>query len=146
MLHYLLYVSQACRSFSEEQLKELLATSIANNELLEITGMLLHIEGKFIQLLEGPEQNVNDLYKKIEADDRHKKVTIVLEGATKKRIFPDWKMAFKVLDVIEFEQLSGYTDIEAFFRQDATDNQSHPAKIFLRLFYERNYRDFADLN
>ncbi|MEQ9298256.1 MAG: BLUF domain-containing protein [Cyclobacteriaceae bacterium] len=146
MLYYLLYASYANSVFTEEQLRELLTTSIANNKKFDITGMLLHIDGKFIQLLEGPENNVLELYKNIKADGRHNKVAVILEGPAQERLFPDWKMALKVLDKAEFEQLSGYTDIEAFFTQDAIDNQSHPAKIFLRLFYQKNYRDFADLS
>ncbi len=146
MLYYLLYVSYAKSRFSEEQLKQLLTTCITNNQRLDITGMLLHIDGKFIQLLEGSEKNVHELYTIIEADDRHKKVSVILEGPSSERIFPDWKMGLKVLDTVEFEQLSGYADIEAFFRQDAINNDSHPAKIFLSLFYQKNYRDFADLH
>jgi hypothetical protein len=146
MLHYLLYVSYAKKSFSEEELKQLLTTSVGNNKKLNITGMLLYVEGKFIQLLEGPEDNVRELYATIVDDDRHTKVSTIMEGPSSERIFPDWQMALKVIDITEFEALSGYTDIVEFFSQKDIDNQSHPAKIFLRLFYEKNYRDFADLS
>ena len=106
---------------------------------------MLHIEGKFIQVLEGPKENVVALYDKISHDPRHKKVTVVLEGTTNERMFSDWRMALKVLDRDEFEKLSGYSDIQDFFTGDHIDNKSHPAKIFLRLFYQKNYRDFSDL-
>jgi hypothetical protein len=145
MLYYLLYVSSANQALDQAQLKDLLVTSMRNNLKLDITGMLLHIESKFIQLLEGPEENVLSLYDKIKTDDRHQKVTTVMEGPATERLFPDWQMAFKAIDKEEFSSLSGYTDIVSFFSQKGIDNQSHPAKIFLRLFYEKNYRDFADL-
>jgi hypothetical protein len=146
MLYYLLYASYANKVFTEEQLKELLIAAVANNQRFDITGMLLHIDSKFIQLLEGPKQNVLALYQKIQDDDRHSKVATILEGPASERSFPSWNMGLKVLDKEEFKQLSGYTDIEEFFALDSINNQSHPAKIFLRLFYQKNYRDFADLS
>lgn len=145
MLYYILYVSYANEKMSEEQLKTLLLQSMQNNKEFGITGMLLYIDGKFIQLIEGPKDHILRLYEKIEQDERHRKVSIILEGQTSERMFPDWQMAFKAMDIEAFEALSGYKDIVGFFSQRTIDNQSHPAKIFLRLFYDKNYRDFADL-
>ena len=145
MIYYLLYISYATQNFDEADLRSLLSSCQQNNKRLNITGIMLHIEGKFIQLLEGPKDRVISLFEKIENDPRHKKVNVALEGTTHERMFPDWKMALKVLDNEEFKELSGYSDIEEFFTQDQIDNKSHPAKIFLRLFYQKNYRDFADI-
>ena len=53
-------------------------------------------------------------------------------------------MGLKIMDKDLFEQLSGYKDISVFFESTSINNESHPAMIFLRLFYQKNYRDLAD--
>lgn len=109
-----------------------------------ISGMLVFLDGKFIQLLEGDKTVVLSTYNKIIQDKRHYNITRVLEGASAEPIFKDWSMGFKNIDIAEFEDLTGYRDPAAFFTDDAINNHSHPALIFLKLFYDKNYRDFVN--
>jgi len=106
--------------------------------------MLLYVQGVFMQVLEGTEAAVKDLfYEKIAQDERHEKVNVVLGGKLEKRNFKNWTMGFKVLDEKEYCKLSGYHSLnpDTFLNHEVTD-KSHPALIFLRLFYEKNYVDF----
>jgi len=69
-MFHLVYVSSAVEPFSKTELVELLHVARANNERLGITGMLLYRDGNFMQVLEGEEPVVRDLYARIERDPR----------------------------------------------------------------------------
>jgi hypothetical protein len=143
-MFHLVYISHASRHLNESDLQDILSISRSNNKKLHITGMLLNLNDKFIQVLEGKYNVVKALYEKIKEDTRHHKISIVLEGKTAHRIFKNWSMGFKKLDDYQFEQLSGYRDLEDYFiRQDITD-ESPTAMIFLTLFYKRNLIDYPE--
>ena len=71
MVYYLVYISSATWLMSDEELAALLMECRTNNERLQVTGMLLYKEGNFIQVLEGEQETVEQLYIKIRADVRH---------------------------------------------------------------------------
>ncbi len=143
-LHYTVYISYAARPFQETELKELLDRSRANNFKTGITGMMLYLQGKFIQVLEGEERAVKTLFEKIKRDPRHTKVATLLEGTLTQRLFRHWTMGFKNLSEVEFAQVSGYQSPEVFFRQKAVTDDSHPVLIFLQLFFKKNWVDYPE--
>ena len=145
MYHYLMYVSYASRPLSDSDLEELLETCRRNNENQDVTGMLMYIDGKFIQVLEGEKDVINDLYDKIVADNRHKKISKIIEGRTKERNFPDWNMGFKSMSGKDFESLTGYNNIEDYFKAHEVDENSHVTLIFLRLFYNKYFNNVSSL-
>ena len=104
--------------------------------------MLVYLQNKFIQLLEGDKERVMQTYQRIVQDSRHHHITKLLEGVVEQPIFNGWSMGFKSLGLHEFEKLTGYRDLSSFFMDDHINNHSHPALIFLKLFYDKNYRDF----
>jgi hypothetical protein len=144
-MYYLIYTSHSKYQWSNESLKDLLIQSVENNRSLGITGMLVFLRERFIQLLEGEEEKVKQLFKKIISDSRHERVDLILEGNTKERIFKDWSMGFKLIDDQEFTDLTGYESLNQFFSKAKISNHSHPALIFLKLFYDKNYRDFVSI-
>lgn len=107
-MYHLVYTSYGSQPFSESDLIQLLNQSNTWNKTKEITGMLLYLRGKFIQVLEGDKSEVKKLYEKIANDTRHKKVTIVIEGDYPERLFKDWSMGFKQITDDEFKTLSGF--------------------------------------
>lgn len=141
-MYYLIYSSQTRYPWDAEALKELLQVSVKNNKSAGITGMLIYLKNTFIQLLEGEYKAVNNLYEKITRDPRHERAVILLEGQIETRNFKDWYMGFKTLEPEEFESLSGYKDLKSLFDERTINNQSHPALIFLKLLYDKNYRNF----
>lgn len=141
-MYYLIYASQSKKGWTENEIRALLETSVKNNKKLGITGILIFLKDRFIQLLEGEKQNVHYMYDKIKQDPRHEKIIVLLEGYLDSRIFKEWSMGFKALNEEEFERLSGYKKLEDLFAEKPVTNESHPALIFLKLFYEKNYRDF----
>ncbi len=86
-LYHLVYLSAATDEFSEDDLTDILAASRRNNPKRDITGMLLYSDGGFIQALEGPKQEVLDLYEKIEQDPRHSGAIMLANGPIEERSF-----------------------------------------------------------
>jgi hypothetical protein len=145
-MYHLVYVSQTSHVLHEIDLLTILSESRANNKKKEITGMLLYLQERFIQVLEGDETVVNELYEEIRKDPRHKKVTHILEGNSAHRLFKGWSMGFKKISESDFTKMSGFTDIEKFFSVPPTDSEGSAVMIFLNLFYKKNFVDYPEIN
>lgn len=140
-MYYLVYSSIAASGVSEDDLCDILQTSQLQNADLNITGMLLYCNGKFLQVLEGKKEDVHKVFLKINQDQRHQDISVLLEGLIAARNFKNWSMGFKALDVETAKEFSGYEDIDQFFSQHKVSDKSHPALIFLSLFYRKNHSD-----
>lgn len=110
-MFYLIYRSQLTSQMQKEALLALLTQSRIKNRHKNITGMLLHFENKFIQLLEGDETEVRQLYAVISTDTRHEQVTILKQGYADNRLFPDWSMSFRTVATEEVANEPAYKDI-----------------------------------
>jgi len=109
-LHCLVYVSLANQEMSDEHLKSMLAKARENNEKLGVTGMLLYRDGFFMQALEGEEEKIDALFKKIAQDSRHRDVTLVNKKPIKSRGFEKWTMGFNKIGSGDVEQIDGFSD------------------------------------
>jgi hypothetical protein len=109
-MYRLVYVSSAVNLFTDDQLQELLEVSRRNNNATGITGMLLYVEGNFIQVLEGEKPKVVETQQRIAKDPRHQGLITLLEGEEPEREFADWSMGFKKLQGREGASLPGYSD------------------------------------
>lgn len=94
----LLYVSGATGPVSEADIAQILEASRRNNARLGVTGMLLYADGAFIQVLEGEEETVKALARRISQDRRHRNYMVLCEHHAEARAFGDWQMGFKELD------------------------------------------------
>ena len=92
--YQVLYHSVAVQPFTEAQLQDLLGQARGFNTRHCLTGILLYSDGRFVQLLEGDEQSVRQLYARIQHDPRHTQVVTVSEGPGPCRRFADWSMGF----------------------------------------------------
>jgi hypothetical protein len=144
-MYHLVYVSHAAQAFHEADLLAILNESRANNKKMEITGMLIYLQQRFIQVLEGDEKVLNELYEEIRKDPRHTKVTLILEGHSQHRFFKDWSMGFKKISESDFTELSGFTDIGQFFSVPPTDSEGSAVMTFLNLFYKKNFVDYPEI-
>lgn len=95
MLIRTVYASRSVE-ISAQSLSEILDWSRRVNFELNVTGVLCHLDGVFVQYLEGEEGTVDTLFKSISADTRHKGVLQLERRVISKRMFPDWAM--KLLD------------------------------------------------
>ena len=91
----LVYASSAVSPLDDHQLAQLLDASRANNAALDVTGMLLYRDGNFMQALEGEEEVVLGLERRIRNDPRHRGVLRLLKRPIVEREFPEWSMGFR---------------------------------------------------
>ena len=95
-MRQILYVSNTPLDIAAEELSAILKSSRTNNMALDVTGMLLHIDGGFLQILEGEDEVLRDLYIRIAADDRHYDARILVDRDVP-RAFHGWSMGFRRL-------------------------------------------------
>ncbi|WP_338503952.1 BLUF domain-containing protein [Sphingomonas kaistensis] len=97
------YVSTAVRLQSPEVMHAILAASRRNNSALNVTGLLVAGRRRYLQVIEGPAEAIEDLLSKIEADERHKGLVIFLRRIVQERSFGEWSMAFRGSPTLSFE-------------------------------------------
>lgn len=92
-LYSLVYISRESAPMSRDDLLALLAQSRPKNQSRDITGLLVHKAGHFLQVLEGPKDAVESLMATIARDPRHQKVSILVRDTISERRFGNWSMA-----------------------------------------------------
>jgi hypothetical protein len=138
VIHSLTYVSVERAPFTAKALQDLLATSMANNARLRITGMLLYKSGCFMQVLEGSAASVHLIYTRIERDSRHQHLKVIVRQPVKERDFPNWSMGFHDLGSTDLTVFPGYSEFldiplaDEQFSSDASRSQK-----LLSLFKQR---------
>lgn len=132
----LIYTSIALTPFSRQQLSDLLVRARQNNHAQGISGLLVYNDGFFIQVLEGPEKEVEALYAHIGQDRRHKNIRLLLSQTIKEKEYGDWSMGF--VDVTELS-----TDIEGYVSYDTlrhTELDGKRARKLVRMFQDGQWR------
>ena len=88
------YLSRARSSdLDAAALDAILVASQRHNVINDITGAVVFGDGRFVQVLEGPEPAVVATLERIRRDARHHDLQIVGPDPLSRRIFPDWSMA-----------------------------------------------------
>lgn len=109
-LYHIIYHSLASGAgMSPEALAELLRQARAYNQAHRLTGLLLYAAAtkEFVQVLEGPRDEVELIYQKIARDERHKHAFVLNEETATGRMFPDWRMGFVGTDLKDLP-ITGY--------------------------------------
>ncbi len=137
MLYTLIYVSSAVNKFAESELFGLLNLARSENKKTDITGVLLYNDGNFLQVIEGEKNNIEDLFKKIEKDPRHKGIIKIFEDQINKRRFGDWSMGFLRHKHSDLKLIKGFMDLsEKSFAFESFENDHDDAAILVRSFKE----------
>jgi hypothetical protein len=97
-LFRLVYVSTARPGLTDSDIEDLLNVAQSNNDERYITGYLVHNGPSFMQLIEGPKAEVDEIYGRIVADDRHSGVIRILAEWASERAFPNWSMNYFRVD------------------------------------------------
>jgi hypothetical protein len=133
----LAYVSAATQTMSDTDVAAILTQSRANNYHNELTGALLYHRGRFIQILEGPDDQVNARYAIIEKDPRHRSVQKMGERVIAERQFPGWTMGFRPLTDDSLKGLAGFEDFfDARKGRDRLKHADNEAQQFLEWLAE----------
>jgi len=105
-LQELVYTSMSDIHAEPDDVKDILASSERNNKLTEITGLLLYDGDRYIQILEGEPEKVDDLFEKIRSDSRHVEIELLHKGPISGRSFQNWRMAYEALPPGLLEELA----------------------------------------
>ncbi len=133
-INQLVYISQATRKMSPEDLSAILKTARANNETIDVTGSLFYNGGWFLQVLEGPLATLNALYKKIEKDPRHKNSRILYNEPAKFRTFTRWSMNMTNLDDRQADKYNELLEVIESAKTDRPIGAASPAVTLLNIF------------
>ena len=88
----LVYRSIAAPDLESAAIFEIVETSARKNPSREITGFLIHDEGRFLQLVEGPSESLDDLLVDLGNDPRHSSIEVLERAEASQRFFPNWRM------------------------------------------------------
>ena len=124
------YLSQSKLDWTDEAIDELLERSKRNNATRKITGAMIYANGYFMQLIEGPQIAVDELYSAIEADPRHEVLSLLHNQEIKDRHFSDWAMEYRDSDDLGERALMT-------FHAAKQDNERFPVIHFLECFNDR---------
>lgn len=122
--HGLLYRSVATAPISSDDLLAILVASRRWNAQNGVTGRLFVEEaddacGAFVQWIEGPEEALGRLFRRIAEDPRHADLSVMASGpigelaARPGRLYPDWSMSLERAEALPSsvgEFLTAYED------------------------------------
>lgn len=106
-LHQIIYTSQASEQFNKRNLLDLLHTSRGYNTIDNISGLLMHRNGYFLQIIEGEQDVVENLFQRLSNDTRHKNIKMILNRTVESRLFSNWAMGCADFDEPELSMLPG---------------------------------------
>ena len=106
MLKRITYISSFAKDMTDDEIEELASQAAKNNEINDITGILMAKGGLFFQIIEGPEKNIDTLFSDLLKDPRHEKIiTLGIQLGDLKRLFPNWHLKEINLDKTTSERL-----------------------------------------
>ena len=80
-------------------LSNIVQVSRKRNSAAQISGVLSYRRGQYVQVLEGPATEIDDLMKKVLADPRHNDIWVFVDEKVTKRSFDNWRVS--IFDFID---------------------------------------------
>lgn len=139
----LTYLSSPVGRWTDREVADLLGRAREKNEQAGVTGMLLHLahlahlEGTFVQTLEGPADEVDALFTLIDSDHRHHGVHIVRRVEVETRAFTAWWMGFARVAGTDAERLARLVEHLTTGRFDGEELRHSAVRTFHRVFHEQ---------
>lgn len=86
------YRSKAVKPPTPTELEAIVSEAQARNSRLGITGMLLYENGRYVQTLEGPPIELDQIWASVRQDSRHTEIEVLSEHLAPGRLFSGWHM------------------------------------------------------
>ncbi len=96
MPYRLIYLSKVENHVRYEDAESIADVSAQNNERMGVAGLLVYTSSHFLQVLEGDEVRVREIYDRVKRDRRHSRVKTLFEGAVAEGEFGAWAMKVKM--------------------------------------------------
>lgn len=133
-INQLIYISQATRKMSNQELVEIHSKAQSNNAKVDVTGSLFYNGGWFLQILEGPMQTLTKLYNKIEEDTRHKNSRVLYNEPAEFRTFTRWSMNMTNLDDRQADKYNELVEVIEAAKTGKKIGSTSPAVMLLKIF------------
>ena len=117
MFHILAYFSSSLTFLKPADLDTILKVSERNNANDDITGILMHHNGLFFQILEGEKKLVEDCYNRICLDTRHRAISLLVSEPVKSKDFLGWNMRYVGPDEIGRYDSGTFSDIKHLMKK-----------------------------
>ncbi len=98
MIKTVCYLSDSVEHNTMDELKILYEKAKENNRVNNITGVLIYKDRNFLQVLEGEEHPVDQTFKRIKKDKRHKNIFEIINSEIEERIFEDYNFGFTIVN------------------------------------------------
>lgn len=135
LLYRLCYCSTATKQFNTLQVGSIMDSSCRNNVAFSVTGVLFFGNPYFLQFLEGQRKDINVLYRKICADDRHSDIQLLELKPIESRYFEEWSMKYIYFPQVlhKILQESGLNEFNPYLLDDTAIEQ---IAVAFRNYYE----------
>lgn len=128
-LYRILYRSKFYENVTVDEISEMVEKASDKNLGVGISGVLLMDDTNCMQVLEGEEEDVKDLfYKRIYHDRRHGRVRVISEGPIEQKLFNKWGMGFGymtnsskgvnddiILELLQYFEETGDIELDRFW-------------------------------
>jgi hypothetical protein len=94
----LIYASESTQPLTPESVQQLVDHARQANARKQLTGVLAFDHRAFVQCLEGDRETVSEVFCRIAADTRHRRVVLLELQAVDERVFTSWGMGFAAAD------------------------------------------------
>jgi hypothetical protein len=120
MLRRLAYVSYPSPDLAAAEVSRIIHVSRVNNAARGITGVLVYTGSDFAQLIEGRHESVETLWRKVQADRRHRDIVPFLDEPTERAWFETWRMGYLYDDSLS-ERIAEWRTLKARLAQVERD-------------------------
>ena len=121
----------------ETSLGPILSASVRRNAASGITGMLLYANGRFLQVLEGEHQAVDETFARICRDIRHEDTVLLSQEPIDTRQFGSWSMGFRHMSEEDARHLPRFAPWFRFGMENTSLNEAGAlAREMLAFFNE----------
>jgi len=99
----LIYVSDASPQLSPDDLEAIHHAAVTLNALDGVTGLLVYNGDRFMQIVEGAADAIEDLLQRLSRDPRHANLSVRSDQTVETKSFPDWSMSLLKVSAGRFE-------------------------------------------
>lgn len=98
-MYKLAYISVANSTYQDKRnIQSLVEVAGKNNQLNQLTSILVYSESHFFHILEGEESAVTETFLRIRNNQSHRILQLITtQERDEDRLFPDWPIAFSTL-------------------------------------------------
>lgn len=120
MRYVISYVSTVHPQASNYDIAKLMDFIKTNNNILNITGILIYSDGNFFQILEGEKFLIKMLFDKIKKDVRHYNIIKMLDKEIKVNSFSEYNSSFTVIS-----DHYNHKELQLFLKKERRNNPEH---------------------